>query len=196
MTHAQFKKVQLNHLIDVILEAGGDVDHAARRIADDYPTGNVQDYMNTERSELDDMILTKLSSNDPVIISNPLKKRILSLKGFWKCWGDNTMKDWAPLTINNFEEYLSSDSGPNLATPSTALDPTPPTTPTDATAITNAVSACLLSKPLISRADIFMKNKGGGDGIKPLKETKQWNTWQHTFLPCADFKDITDYLCP
>ena len=105
------------------------------------------------------------------------------------------MKDWTPLTINNFEEYLTSDSGPNLATSSTATDPAPPTTSTDVMAITNVMSAALLSKPLISRTEIFMKNKGGGDGIKPLKETKQWNTWQHTFLSIAnayDFKDITD----
>ena len=64
----------------MILEAGGDVDHAARRIADDYPTDDVQDYMNIEQSELDNMNLTKLSNNDTMNISNPLKKRILSLK--------------------------------------------------------------------------------------------------------------------
>ena len=29
MTCAQFKKYQLDHLIDVILDAGGDPDHAA-----------------------------------------------------------------------------------------------------------------------------------------------------------------------
>ena len=87
MTHAQFKKVQLDHLIDAILEAGGDNDHAARRIADEYPTDNVQDYMNNERSELDDMILTRLYSDDRVNISNPLKKSILSLKGFLEILG-------------------------------------------------------------------------------------------------------------
>ena len=60
--------------------------------------------------------------------------------------------------------------------------------------ITNAVLAALLSKPLISCTDTFMKNKGGVDGIKPLKETKQWNTWQCTFLSIAcayDIKDVT-----
>ena len=57
MTHAPFKKVQLDHLIDVILEAGGDVNHAARRIANDYPTNNVQDYMTIEQSELDNRSL-------------------------------------------------------------------------------------------------------------------------------------------
>ena len=57
MTHAQFKKVQLDHLIDVILEAGGDVNHAARRLANDYPTNNVQDYMTIEQSELDNRSL-------------------------------------------------------------------------------------------------------------------------------------------
>ena len=171
MTCAQFKKVQLDHLIDVILEAGGDVDHAARRITDDYPTDNIQDYMNIKRSELDNMILTKSSSTDPVIISNPLKKRILSLKGFWKCWGDDTTKDWTPLTIDYFEEYLSSDSGPNLATPSTA--PTATTIPVDVTTITNAVSTAMLAKPPSSQTDIFMRNKGGGDDIKALKEAKQ-----------------------
>ena len=29
MTHAQFKKIQLDHLINEILEAGGDPDHEA-----------------------------------------------------------------------------------------------------------------------------------------------------------------------
>ena len=29
MTRAQFKEAQLDHLVDVILEAGGDIDHAA-----------------------------------------------------------------------------------------------------------------------------------------------------------------------
>ena len=40
-----------------------------------------------------------------------------------------------------------------------------------------------------------MKNKGGGDEVKPLKEPKQWNSWQWTFLSIAhayDFKDVTD----
>ena len=40
-----------------------------------------------------------------------------------------------------------------------------------------------------------MKNKGGGNGIKPLKEAKQWNAWNQSFLSIAhtyDFKDVTD----
>ena len=37
IAHAQFKKYQLGHLIDVILDAGGDPDHAARWVADLYP---------------------------------------------------------------------------------------------------------------------------------------------------------------
>ena len=63
------------------------------------------------------------------------------------------MKDWTPLTIDNFEEYLSSDSGPNLATPSTA--PTATTTPVDVTVITNAVSTAMLTNPPSSRTEIF-----------------------------------------
>ena len=42
---------------------------------------------------------------------------------------------------------------------------------------------------------MFMKNKGGADDVKPLKEPKQWNTWQRTFLSIAhayDFKDVTN----
>ena len=53
----------------------------------------------------------------------------------------------------------------------------------------------MLAKPPSSHTDIFMRNKGGGDDIKHLKEAKQWNTWQHTFLSIAhayDFKDIMD----
>ena len=40
-----------------------------------------------------------------------------------------------------------------------------------------------------------MKNKGGGDDVKPLKQAKQWNAWHHSFLSIThsyDFKDITD----
>ena len=53
----------------------------------------------------------------------------------------------------------------------------------------------MLAKPPASRSDTFMRNKGGADEVKPLKEAKQWNTWQRTFLSVAhayDFKDITD----
>ena len=34
-THAQFKKIQLDYLIDVILEANGDADGAYHHIADE-----------------------------------------------------------------------------------------------------------------------------------------------------------------
>ena len=84
ITCAQFKKAQLDHLINVILESSGDSDHAAQRIANDYPTTNVQDYTNIECNELDNMNLTRSRSNDQVIISSALKKQILSSKGFWQ----------------------------------------------------------------------------------------------------------------
>ena len=80
---------------------------------------------------------------------------------------------------------------PNVS-PQTA---TAPTTATDVTAITNAISAAMLAKPPTHRVDLFMKKKGGGDDLKALKEPKQWNTWQRTFLSIAhsyDFMDITD----
>ena len=95
------------------------------------------------------------------------------------------------LGLDNFEEYLVTDSGPNASLQTT----TAPTTATDVTAITNAVTAAMLAKPPTSRADLFMKNKGGVDDVKPLKEPKQWNTWQRTFLSVAhsyDFMDMTD----
>ena len=59
ITRAQFKKTQLDHLIDVILEAGGDTDDPARRIADDYPTTNIQGYTYLTRNKLDSMALTE-----------------------------------------------------------------------------------------------------------------------------------------
>ena len=64
----------------------------------------------------------------------------------------------------------------------------------DVTATTNAITVAMLAKPPTSRIDLFMKDKGGGDDVKPLKEPKQW-TWQWTFLSIAhsyDFMDITD----
>ena len=178
MTRTAFKKTQLDHVIDVILETAGDPDHAYRRIADQYPTDNVEDYMNLDRSELNTMILTKSTTTDTVTISNAMKKRILSLKGFWQTWGDNTTKSWTSLTVDNFEEYLRTDSGPQLPVPATTARATSTPSGPDVTAITNAVSAAMLAKPSASRTDIFMKNKGGGDELKPLKEARQWNTWQ------------------
>ena len=53
----------------------------------------------------------------------------------------------------------------------------------------------MLAKPPPSHTDLFMKNKGGSDEIKPLKEPKHWNTWQQTFLSVThsyNFMDITD----
>ena len=52
----------------------------------------------------------------------------------------------------------------------------------DVNAITNVLSAAMLTKPPSSHTDVFMKNKGGGDDVKVLKEAKQWNTWNHSFL--------------
>ena len=116
---------------------------------------------------------TKSTTTDTVTISNAMKKRILLLKGFWQGWGDNTTKSWTSLTVDNFEEYLHTDSGPQHSVPAAT---TPSTT--NVTAITNAVSAAMLAKPPALRTDIFMKNNGGWDELKPLKEAKQWNTWQ------------------
>ena len=95
------------------------------------------------------------------------------------------------LSLDDFEEYLVTDSRPNASLQTT----TAPTTATDVMAISNAITTAMLAKPPTSRADLFMKNKGGGDDVKPLKEPKQWNTWQRTFLSVAhsyDFMDITD----
>ena len=82
VTCANFKKRQLDHLIDIILEANGDDDHPARRIADEYHANNVQDYINIDWAELDTMELTESDSNDVLHIPNALKKHILSLKDF------------------------------------------------------------------------------------------------------------------
>ena len=60
VTHANFKKQQLDHLIDVIMEANGDVDHPARRIAEEYSANNVQNYINIDRTELDMMELNQV----------------------------------------------------------------------------------------------------------------------------------------
>ena len=74
MTHAAFKKTQLDHVIDVILETAGDPDHAYHCIADQYPTDNVKDYMNLDRSELDTTNLTKSMTTDTVTISNAIDR--------------------------------------------------------------------------------------------------------------------------
>ena len=68
-TRAAFKKTQLDHVIDIILEADGDPDHVFRRIADFFPINNVQDYVNIDRNELDNMNLTKFMSTDPLTTS-------------------------------------------------------------------------------------------------------------------------------
>ena len=198
VTRANFKKRQLDHLIDVILEANSDDDHPARRIADEYHATNVQDYIYIDREELDTMELTDADSNDVVPIPNALKKCILSLKDLWKHWGDKSTKDWTVLTGDNLDDFLMDGTGPR--TQMVPASTNPPTTGTpmtlvDVTVITTALSAAMLTKSPASRTDIFMKNKGRGDDVKPLKEAKQWNAWHHTFLSVAhshDFMDITN----
>ena len=98
-THAVFKKTQLDNVIDIILKAGGDPNHVFHRIAEFYPIDNVQDYLNIDQNELDNMSLTKSTSNDPLIITHFMKKQVLSVKGFCQCWGDNTSMDWITLTV-------------------------------------------------------------------------------------------------
>ena len=193
-TRAAFKKAQLDHVIDIILEADRDPDHVFHRIADFYPVDNVQDYVNIDKNELDIMNLTKSTSNDPLTITHFMKKRILSLKCFWQCWGDKTTMDWTTLSLRNFEEYLVTDSGP-VTTPAATTPTVAATAPVEVPAITSAVTTAMLAWAPTSRTDMFMKNKGGADDVKPLKEPKQWNTWQCTFLSIAhayDFKDITN----
>ena len=102
------------------------------------------------------------------------------------------------LTIDNFDDFLMDGMGPQTQTvPASTNPPTTgtPTTPMDVTAITSALSAAMLTKSSPSCTNIFMKNKGHGDDVKPLKEAKQWNAWHRTFLSVAhshDFMDITD----
>ena len=73
-TRAQFKRAQLDHLIDAILEADSDADDAYHCIANEYPARNVQDYINIEKGKLDTMIITKTETNDPIDIPNATKK--------------------------------------------------------------------------------------------------------------------------
>ena len=137
------------------------------------------------------MTLTKSNNTDTLTLPSALRRRILSTKGFWQNSGDNSTRDWTVLSLDDFEEYLVTDSRPNASLQTMTV----PTTATDVTTITNAVSTAMLAKPHPSHVDLFMKNKGGRDDVKPLKEPKQWNTWQQTFLSIAhsyDFMDITD----
>ena len=143
------------------------------------------------------MNLTK--SNSTVSIPNALKKQILSLQDFWKHWGDKNTKDWSVLTIDNFDDFLMDGTGPQTqSVPASAMVPpiTGATTPAmDVHVITSALSAAMLTKPPSSRTNVFMKNKAGGDDVKMLKEAKQWNTWNRSFLSVVhtyDFKDVTD----
>ena len=180
VTRANFKRRQLDHLINVILEANGDDDHPARLIAGEYNATSVQDYINIDGTELDTMELTDLDSNDVVHIPNALKKHILSLKDFWKHWGDKSTKDWTMLSVDNFDDFLTDGMGPQTQPHPTSTNPATtgtPTTPVDVHAITSALSAAMLTKSPTSRTDVFMKNKGRGDEVKPLKEAKQWNAW-------------------
>ena len=64
-----------------------------------------------------------------------------------------------------------------------ALAPAPAVPgPVDVTAITNAVCAGMLAKPPASHPDIFMKNKGGRDSVKPLKEQKHGSMHSYPLL--------------
>ena len=149
VTRANYKKRRLDHLIDVILEANGDDDHPARRIDDEYHATNVQDYINIDRTEIDTMELTDSDSNDVVHIPNALKKHILSLKDFWKHWGEKNTKDWTMLTVDNFDHFLMDATGPQAQPLPTSTNPPStgtPMTPVDIHAITSALSATMLTK--------------------------------------------------
>ena len=199
VTRANFKKTQLDHLINVILEANGDDDHPSCLIAGEYNATSVQDYINIDRTELDTMELTDLDSNDVVHIPNALTKCILSLKDFWKHWGDKSTKDWTMLTVDNFDDFLTDSTGPQTQPHPTSTNPTTtgtPMTPVDVHAITSALSAAMLTKSPPSSTNIFMKNKGRGDEVKPLKEAKQWNAWHRTFLSVAHSHDFMDIIDP
>ena len=140
VTRTNFKKRQLDHLIDVILEANGDDDHPACRIADEYHATNVQDYINIDQKELDTMELIDSESNDVVRIPNALKKHILSLKDFWKHRGDKSTKDWTMLKIDNFDDFLTDGMGPQTQSLPTSTNPPTtgsPMTPVDLNVITN-----------------------------------------------------------
>ena len=130
------------------------------------------------------MIVTKTETNDPIDIPNTMKKHILALKGFWSKWGDNTTQAWTSLSAENFDEYLLTGNGPQAT-----YDPTTSTTATtsDISAITRAVAAAMLAKPPPSRTDLFMKNKGGSDEIKPLKEPETLEYMAMYFFVCHTF---------
>ena len=108
------------------------------------------------------MQLTKSTSTDAITISNAMKKHVLSLKRFWQSWGDNTTNLWTPLTVDNFEEYLCTDSGPRvLFLDQCFLQQYLLISPV----ITKAVLAAMLVKLPASHAVMFQKNKGGGDDV-------------------------------
>ena len=102
------------------------------------------------------------------------------------------------LTVDNFDDFLMDGTGPQTQPVPTSTNPPTtgtPTTPVDVTTITSAFSAAMLTKSPPSCTDVFMKNKGHGDDVKPLEEAKQWSAWHRTFLSVAhshDFMDITD----
>ena len=94
------------------------------------------------------------------------------------------------LTVDNFDDFLMDGTGPQTQTVPTSTNPPTtgtPTTPVDVTAITSALSAAMLTKSPTSHTDVFMKNKGHGDDMKPLMGGKQWNAW-HLCIPfCGTF---------
>ena len=106
------------------MQANGDDDQPTRRIADEYHATNVQDYINIDWSELDTMELTDSDANEVVNIPHALKKRILSLKDFWKHWGDKSTKDWNVLTADNFDDFLTDGMGPQTQPLPTSTNPT------------------------------------------------------------------------
>ena len=190
MTCLTFKESQLEYLIDVILDANGDANHAYHHIVDMYPTDNVYDDSNINQVELDAINLTNVGSSDAILLSNATKKCVLALKGFWQSWGDKLTQDWTPLSLANFEEYLLAGQGPQtahvpVATPVAAPAATAPTTTlVDVTTFTNALSAAMLSRPLSSCTDIFMKNIGGGMMLNLLKSRSNGIHGNVTFVCC------------
>ena len=69
------------------------------------------------------------------------------------------MKDWHNLSIDDFETLILTGTSQPIIIPPTSTAPTPTTQADNIAAITNAVSAAILTKPPVSHTDIFLKTK-------------------------------------
>ena len=117
-TRAAARKAQLDHLLDMILEAQGNNDHVVHLITNAQGATTAADVANISEANLQKMTL-KDSNGTDVHIPGAIMNKILNLSDFFIHYVDRQTHDWTPHNEFDLETFMLTGTGP--LTPTTAL---------------------------------------------------------------------------